>query len=73
MSHFTPRERHPTTHCVGSTAGLDATKKEQDRQCTYNVKLRRNRKSLWLWKSNKYYIVVCLYARVGVQIVCAIL
>jgi hypothetical protein len=32
----------------------------QDSQCTCNVILRRVRESLLQWKSNKYYIFVCV-------------
>ena len=32
----------------------------QDRQCTYNVTLRRVRELLLPWKSNEYYIFVCV-------------
>jgi hypothetical protein len=42
----------------------------KDRQCTYDVTLRRVRESLLPWKSNKYYVFrlckclcVCLGAR----------
>ena len=35
---------------------------QQDRQCTYNVTLRRASESLLPWKSNKYYIF-CLCMR----------
>jgi hypothetical protein len=34
----------------------------QDRQCTYNVTLRQVRESFLPWKSNKYYICVCVRA-----------
>jgi hypothetical protein len=34
--------------------------KEQQRQCTYNVTLRRVRELLLPWRSNKYYIFVCV-------------
>ena len=49
------------------TAWVDNVNQEQDRQCTYNVTMRRVRKSLLPWKSNKYDIflcvcVVCLHA-----------
>jgi hypothetical protein len=38
---------------------------KQDRQCTCNVTLRRRvRESLLPWKSNKYFISVCVCARV---------
>ena len=33
-----------------------------NRQCTYNVTLRRVRESLLQWKSNKYYILDCVCA-----------
>jgi hypothetical protein len=33
---------------------------EQDRQCTYNVTMRRVCESLLQWKSNTYYIYVCV-------------
>jgi hypothetical protein len=33
---------------------------EQDRQCTYNVTIRRVRESLLPWKSSKYYLLVCV-------------
>jgi hypothetical protein len=38
-------------------------KKEETRQCTYKVILRRFRESLLQWKSNKYYISVCVCLR----------
>ena len=41
----------------------------QDRQCTYDITLRRVPKSLLTWKSNKYYIFVfvcaCAFVRVS--------
>ena len=42
-------------------------REQQDRQCTYNVTLRRFRESLLPWKSNKYYILMCacVLARLG--------
>ena len=36
----------------------------QDRQCAYNVTLRRVRESLLPWESKKYYIFVCVCAPV---------
>jgi hypothetical protein len=39
---------------------FSATSK-QDRQCTYNVTMRRVRESLLPWKRIKYYIFVCVY------------
>ena len=42
--------------------------KELDRQCTYNVILRRVRKSLVLWKNNQYYIFVCVCERACVHV-----
>jgi hypothetical protein len=39
-------------------------KLKQDRQCTYNVTLRRVCKSLLPWESRKYYIFVCVCVRV---------
>jgi hypothetical protein len=36
---------------------------KQDRQCAYNVTIRRVRESLLVWKSNKYYIFVCVCPR----------
>jgi hypothetical protein len=43
-------------------------KKKQDRQCTYNVTLRRVRESLLPWKSSKYYISVYMCARECVSV-----
>ena len=37
-------------------------------QYTYNVTLRRVRESLLPWKSNKYYIFVCVCVRVHVAL-----
>jgi hypothetical protein len=41
----------------------------QDKQCTYNVTLRRVHESLLPWKSNTYciFVCVCVHVRVGVQ------
>jgi hypothetical protein len=39
-------------------------RQKQDRQCTFNVTLRRVRESVLPWKRNKYYLFVCLSARV---------
>jgi hypothetical protein len=53
-----------------------------NKQCTYNITLRRVRESLLLWKSNKYYTFVracvpeawaCDRACTSMQLVCAIL
>jgi hypothetical protein len=41
---------------------------KQYRQCTYNVTMRRFRESLLPWKSNKYYIFVCVRADVRVYV-----
>ena len=41
---------------------------EQDRQCTYNVTLRCFCESLFPWKSNKYYIFVCVCVRACVHV-----
>ena len=38
------------------------------RQCKYNVTLRRFRESLLPWKSNKYYVFVCVRARAFVRV-----
>jgi hypothetical protein len=47
----------------GSVAMVVTT---QDRQCTYNVTLRRVHESLLPWESNKYHIFVCVCMRVRV-------
>jgi hypothetical protein len=41
---------------------------EQDRQCMYNVILRRIHESMLKWKSNKYYIFVRACACVHVAL-----
>jgi hypothetical protein len=46
---------------------LSFTKFQQARQCMYNVKLRRVRESLLQWKSNKYYLLVCVCVRACVR------
>jgi hypothetical protein len=33
---------------------------QQDRQCTWNVTMRRIHESLLQWKSSKYYLLVCM-------------
>ena len=40
---------------------------KQDRQCTYNVILRRVRELLLPWKSDKNYIFVCVCVYVRVR------
>jgi hypothetical protein len=40
----------------------------QDRQCTYNVTLRRVRELLLPWKSNEYYIFVCVCVYIYIYI-----
>ena len=37
--------------------------RERERQCTYNVILRRVHESLLPWRSNKYYLLVCVCVR----------
>ena len=39
---------------------------KEKRECTYNVTLRRVRESLLLWKSDTYYIFLCVCACVHV-------
>ena len=41
---------------------------KQDRQCAYNVIMRRVRESLLEWKSNKCYIFVCVCTRAFVRV-----
>ena len=47
----------------GCAQSLRCGNKVQDIQCAYNVTLRRVRESLLTWKSDKYYIFVCVRAR----------
>ena len=37
--------------------------KQEDRQCTYNLTLRRLRELLLSWNSSKYYLLVCVCVR----------
>ena len=55
-----------TTRAVLNVRGIILPKSKQDKQCTYNVTLTRVRESLLPWKSNKYYVFVCVCGRVGV-------
>ena len=41
---------------------------KEERQCTYNIDLRRVRVSLLPWKRKKYYIFVCAFVRVCVRV-----
>ena len=41
---------------------LAVTSIQQDRQCTYDVTLRRVRELLLRWETSKYYIIVCVRA-----------
>ena len=41
---------------------VDFHENKQYRQCTYNATLKRVHESLLPWKSNKYYIFVCVHA-----------
>jgi hypothetical protein len=41
----------------------ESSNNKHGRQCTCNVTLRRVRKSLLPWKSNKYYLLICVCVR----------
>ena len=49
--------------CVLHRNSPAVNEKKQYRQCTYNAIMRCVRESLLLWKSNIYYIFVCVRAR----------
>jgi len=41
---------------------------EQDRQCTYNVTLRRVRANMLQWESNEYDTnCLCVFVALGIQ------
>ena len=42
-------------------------KKQQYRQCTYNVTVRRIRESLLLWKSTYWSVCACVQLGTGVR------
>ena len=48
-----------------SSHNLTGVKPKQDRQYTCNATLTHVRESLFPWKSNKYQIFVCVFARLG--------
>jgi hypothetical protein len=60
---------HPVTFlylCPTFTPNYGERKKPE-RQCKYNVTMRRVRESLLPYKSNKYYLLVCACVRVGTR------
>jgi hypothetical protein len=52
---------------VVATVNFSFIQKQHDSQCTYNVTLRRVRKSFVPWKGNKYYIFVYMCALTRVR------
>ena len=60
--------------CKVSWTGGTYRKSKQDRQCMYNVTLRRVREPLLMWKSNKYFLLLsvcvraCVCACAGVRV-----
>jgi hypothetical protein len=52
---------------VNKTGGT-YRKSKQDRQCVYNVTLRRVHEPLLMWKSNKYFLLLSVCVRACVRV-----